>query len=347
VSASPASPDAGGPSVGGTGERQLLARLRAQLPPAPAHVSIGIGDDAAVVEPPRGELEVVTTDTLVEGVHFERRFCDAGDIGRKALAVSVSDLAAMGAMPRIALLSLALPDTLPLAAFDRFVAGFVAAAAEYRVALVGGNLTRSPGPWMIDVTVIGNARRRRVLTRTGGRPGDELFVTGHLGAARAGLAALRAPSSDDHASRPAALADAIARYCCPEPRVRAGVRVARARAATACMDLSDGLADAATQVAEASESGVEIDLAAVPVHPAATLLWAGDAAWQALLGGDDYELLFAVPARRRRAFFAAISPGTGVPVTRIGRLTDKTVGACVRLLGGTTAPLPRGYDHFV
>jgi thiamine-monophosphate kinase len=177
-----------GPTVAEVGERALIARLRRRLPaPAPGIV-LGVGDDAAVIEPARGMLEVLTADTLVEGVHFDGRLCSAADVGHKALAVNVSDLASMGATPRLALLSLGLPDVLPVARFDGFVDGFLEAAAQAGVAVVGGNMTRSPAAWFIDVTLLGTARRRRVLTRSGGRPGDELFVTGTLGAARAGLA---------------------------------------------------------------------------------------------------------------------------------------------------------------
>ncbi len=174
-------------SVAGLGEHALLARLRARVPPAPAWVALGIGDDAAVLEPARNELDVVTTDTLVEGVHFDPRFTTFADVGHKALAVNLSDLAAMGASPRAALLSLALPGGLAVDDFDALVDGFLAAAAASGVSLVGGNLARSPGPLVVDVTALGSVRRRRVLGRSGARPGDELYVSGAIGAAAAAL----------------------------------------------------------------------------------------------------------------------------------------------------------------
>ena len=242
----PGSPGTAPPAaatVADLGEHALLARLRARVPPPPAWVSVGIGDDAAVVEPPRNQLEVLTTDVLVEGVHFDRRFSTAADVGHKALAVNLSDLAAMGAEPRAALLSLALPASLAVADFDALLDGFLALAARYRLALVGGNLSQSPGPLVVDVTAVGAARRRRVLTRAGGRPGDELFLSGRVGGAAAGLARLQAlagvlPGDDDDARA------AVERYRRPEPRVRLGLLVGRNRAASACVDLSDGLADA-------------------------------------------------------------------------------------------------------
>jgi len=178
-------------TVGRVGERELLARIRARVPPAPPWVLVGIGDDAAVVEPERNRLDVLTTDALVEGVHFDRRLSTPGDIGWRAVAVNLSDLAAMGAAPRAALLSLALPADLPLTDLDELISGVLAAAAAHSLTLVGGNITQSPGPLVVDVTATGSVHRRRMLTRNGARSGDELFVSGTVGAAAAGLAWLR------------------------------------------------------------------------------------------------------------------------------------------------------------
>ena len=138
-----------------------------------------------MVEPERNRVEVLTVDALVEGIHFDRAFVPPDAIGHRALAVNLSDLAAMGAAPRLALLSMALPPALPLADFDAIVAGFAALAARHALHVVGGNLTRSPGPLMIDVTVMGTVKRRQALTRSGARPGDDLYVSGTLGVAAA------------------------------------------------------------------------------------------------------------------------------------------------------------------
>ena len=334
----------GGRTVADVGEHELIARVRARVPPAPAWIRLGIGDDAAIVMPARGMADVVTTDALVEGVHFERALVPPADIGARALAVNLSDLAAMGAVPRIAVVSFGLPAALPLADYDGMVAGLAALAAREHVAIVGGNITRSPGPLFVDVTAIGAVHPRKALTRGGGRAGDALYVTGRPGGAAAGLAALT--SGGAAAPRDADLADAVARYRCPEPRGRLGVLVARNRAASACIDLSDGLADAVHQLASASGTGAIIDAGVVPWHPAVARMWprAEDALVRALSGGDDYELLFAVPPRRRRAFEAvAIRPG-GVPVTRIGRLTPE--GRVLLDLDGRQVPLPSGFTHF-
>lgn len=331
-------------TVGELGERQAIARVRARVPAAPAFVVVGIGDDAAVLEPPRNRLDVVTTDAAVEGVHFDRRFMDTASIGHRVLAANLSDLAAMGAEPRTALLSLMLPDALPVADLDALLDAFLALAARTGTHLVGGNVTRSPGPLVVDVMVSGTAKRRKVLTRAGGRPGEELWVSGTVGGAAAGLAWLQgggAPAAGDPA-----VADAVARFLRPEPRLRLGILVGRTRAASAAMDLSDGLADAVRQLADASGTGARVEAAALPVHPGVAVL-AGDpdaTLSAALAGGEDYELLLAVPRRAGRRF-AAAAKLAHLAVTRIGILTPAGTGL-VLVTGAGDRPIPEGFEHF-
>jgi thiamine-monophosphate kinase len=181
-------------------ERELVARIEFHLPPAPPWVAIGIGDDGAVVETERNRLEVFTVDTVVDGVHVDRRFTPPDAIGHRALAVNLSDLAAMGAIPRLALLALALPADLPAADFDALLRGIAAQAAWSGIAVVGGNLTRTPGPLTIDITAVGTVKRRGVLSRSGARPGDVVYVTGAIGAATAGLQMLRTGAENPSAS---------------------------------------------------------------------------------------------------------------------------------------------------
>ena len=340
-------------TVGDLGERRLLARIVARLEgvgrPSASEV-IGIGDDAAVVTPTRNALTVLTTDASIEGVHFDRALSAAADIGYRALAVNLSDLAAMGATPRWALLSLAMPDALEVDEVDGIVEGFAGLAAAHEVRVVGGNLTRSPGPLVVDVTAVGETRPRRTLTRSGGRPGDELFVSGWIGAAAAGLGMLkeRASAPDRAGNQMAGWEACIARYRRPEPRIRLAAAIAQARAASAAMDLSDGLADAAVQLATASGCGVEIDAAALPIEPAARKWWEGrgvDPVTAAMTGGDDYELLFAVPRRWRGRLRHATSRVTKPGLQRIGVLTkDATARVLVR--NGAREPLPAGFEHF-
>jgi thiamine-monophosphate kinase len=332
-------------SIGAIGERALIERIRARAGAPAPWITLGIGDDAAVIVPERGRVDVVTTDSLVEDVHFRREWTDAAAIGHKSLAVNLSDLAAMGASPRAAFLSLALPVTLALGEFDAMIDGFAALAERERVPLAGGNLTRSPQPIVIDVTLIGSAHPRRLLTRSGGRPGDALYVTGSAGGAAAGLAMLRA--GVDRASLDEARLDCLRRHERPDARLSSGVQVARNRAASACVDLSDGLADAARRIADASGCGVELDAAAIPVHPGARA-WAdaagADPVALAVSGGEDYELLFAVGKRQRRAFFAATARCRGVAFTCVGRLTKERGAWLIR--HDRKEPLAEGFAHF-
>ena len=333
-------------------ERELIGRITSRLPPPPAWMTVGIGDDAAVVVPERNRLQVLSVDALVEGVHFDRAFTTPGAIGHRALAVNLSDLAAMGAEPRLCLLSMALPPAWPVAEFDAMVGGFTALAARHRVHLAGGNLTRSPGPLLVDVTVSGGLKRRHVLTRGGARPGDELYVTGSLGAAAAGLQMLREATeagSEDGAAR-ASEPGCARRYLYPEPRVRMGLLIGRNRAASACIDLSDGLADGVHRIADGSGVGAIIDAEALPIEPAARAWFlqnGADPTTAAITGGDDYELLFAVRPRTRNRLKAASRHGDA-PMTRIGVCTaDRAV--ILRCGAGdrpTDRPMPAGYSHF-
>ena len=337
-------------TVGDLTERELVSRLQRPLPPAPDWLLVGIGDDAAVVEPERNRVEVLTVDALVEGVHFDRAFVPAEAIGHRALAVNLSDLAAMGAAPRLALLSMALPASLPIEDFDAIVAGFAALAARHRVHLAGGNLTRTPGPLTLDVTLVGTAKRRRALTRGGARAGDDVYVSGTIGAAAAGLARLREVTS--HTSQvtgqdlPTCDLRLATAYLRPEPRVRLGTLLARNRAATACIDLSDGLADGLHRIAHDSGIGIVVEAGELPIDEAARAVFARqgtDAVAAAVAGGDDYVLLFTVRPRLRHRLRAAARHG-GAPITRIGICTADTAVTLAR--AGAHEPVPAGYSHF-
>lgn len=318
-------------------EHALIERIRARLS-SPSWVLVGPGDDAAVIETERAMADVLTTDALVENVHFDRRFCPPDAIGHKALAVNLSDLAAMGASPRAALLSLVLPGDLPAADVDGILDGLLALAARHRVALVGGNITRSPGPLMVDVTAIGTVAPRRILKRSGARPGDEVYVTGTIGNGAAGLQAFRVDGS---------LPEAQAHYLRPEPRVRAGLLLGRNRAATACMDLSDGLADAVRQVAAASGVGMAIQADALPIEDAVRAWFVqkrADPAIAIVAAGDDYELLFTARPNQRGRLRAVTSHLGGLPITKIGVVT-KARDLVIESAGGKQE-LPSGFEHF-
>lgn len=333
------------PSISSLGERALIERLHQRIGSAPRHVLVGIGDDAAVIVPERGTCDVLTTDSLVESVHFRRDWTMPAAIGHKALAVNLSDLASMGATPRASLLSLALPDDFPLDDFDALIDGFASLASRTGAALVGGNLTRSPGPLVVDVTAIGAVRPRRLLRRTGARPGYVLFVTGAIGAAAAGLAIREAGLATADLDGDARAC--VERYERPEPRLRCGWIVGKVSAAAAAIDLSDGLGDAARQLAEASGLGVVVDAGALPVHPGARAWCASahrDPVHFACSGGEDYELAFAVAPRSRGKFLAAMRRCKDVSVTPVGRFTTEP-GAWLEF-ADRRETLPSGFSHF-
>jgi thiamine-monophosphate kinase len=331
-------------TVGDIGERAIIERIRARLAPPPAWVALGVGDDAAVLRPERNRAEVVTTDCLVEGVHFDRAYVPPAAIGHKALAVNLSDLAAMGAEPRAALLSLVLPAGLTIAELDAFLDGFLGLAARYGVALVGGNVTRSPGPLVVDVTATGVVKARRVLTRAGARPGDDVYVSGQVGCAAAGLALCR----EAGAAGEAADDGCRERFLTPEPRVRLGQLIGRSGLVSACMDLSDGLADAVLQVTAASGVGAIVEASTIPVPDEARAVLqrlSGDR-WldAAVAGGEDYELLFTASPRRRRSVAAVLQRANGLVCTRIGRIT-RAPDVVLRRPEGDGA-FPEGFAHF-
>ncbi|HEX7137132.1 MAG TPA: thiamine-phosphate kinase [Vicinamibacterales bacterium] len=333
------------PTVSDCTERELIHRIRQRLAPQPAWLQVGIGDDAAVVEVERNRLEVLSVDAIVEGVHFDRTLMPPAAIGHRALAVNLSDLAAMGATPRLALLSMALPETLALGDFDGIADGLTALAARTSTVIVGGNLTRTPGPLTIDVTVVGTVKPRRVLTRSGARTGDELYVTGSLGAARAGLEMLRATHQTHETD-----AGCVARYERPTPRLRIGGLLARNRIASACVDLSDGLADGVREIAASSRVGVTLDAGTLPIETGARDWFASqgrDVIMEALSGGDDYELMFAVRPRLRRRL-ESLTRYFDVPIARIGVCTAEAGTLLVRSAGtgSDVRPLPSGYGHF-
>jgi thiamine-monophosphate kinase len=241
----------------------------------------------------------------------------------------ISGVEAMGAAPRVALLSLMLPPAFPVASVDALVDGMAALAARARISIVGGNIARSSGPLIVDVTATGSVHSRSVLTRGGARAGDDLYVTGALGGAAAGLRLLREDATCTGA--------AVDKYRRPDPRTRFGIMLGRNRAARACVDLSDGLADGVRQIGEASGLGAIVEAESLPVDECATLS-------EALGGGEDYELLFAVSPRMRSRLKNARRLASDLPVTRIGRLTADPAVLLSR--NGSTEKLPQGFVHF-
>jgi len=292
-------------------EDHVIATFSARTEPL-AGLRIGIGDDAAVFEDGR----VVTVDTMVEGVHWDERL-DPSDVGWKLVAVNVSDVAAMGAQPEWAVLALSLPTPLDREWLHRFREGFQAACERWGVALVGGDTTRSS---VRTATLTIGGRAARPVLRSGGRPGDDVWVTGTLGLAAEGFLA--------QAPRP----EALARLRRPEPRVSFAAALAASGLANAMMDLSDGLRADLGRLCAASGCGAVVDPTAVP----------GDAPfpWRVAFG-EDYELVFTADANRRDAV-RSLSIMQDVPIARVGQLES---GSGLRLADGARWPAPL-FTHF-
>ena len=319
-------------------EFDLIEHIRARTRHARGDVLLGIGDDAALLQPAPGMQLVACTDTLNVGVHFPEHTAPAA-LGWKALAVNLSDLAAMGAEPAWALLALSLPA--PDTAFvAELAAGFAQLAARHEVALIGGDTTR--GPLSLTVTALGQIPPGAALLRSGARVGDAVLVTGTLGDAAAGLALAQGKLSGVVAADEAFLRRRLDQ---PEPRVAAGL--ALRGLATACIDISDGLLADLGHVCTASGVGAEIELGALPLSAAlsATMAYA-QAQALALSGGDEYELCFCVAPAQVEAALARVQ-AAGCMARVIGRIVA-TPG--VRVIdaqqGRGFEPTRRGYEHF-
>ncbi len=350
------------------GELALLEQIRARAaqsarggPFAPGGLRLGIGDDCALLRIGPGQDLAVTTDLAIDGRHFRLAWHSPESIGHRTLARGLSDLAAMGARPVAAFLSLGLPGAL-VSDFQgissktgkkiqketwvaRFMDGFFALAHEFQTPLAGGDLAESPLA-VADIVLTGVVRRGKALLRSGARPGDLLYVTGTLGGAAAALARLAQWAETQSRTRaansgplriPAKLQPLLAPHLFPQPRVAQGLWLARRGLASAAIDLSDGLSTDLAHLCEESHVAAEVDAAALPVHPGASLA-------QALHGGEDYELLFAAPPSARVPRRIA-----GVPVTRIGQFVRPRKGRpTVGLMTaqGRQPLVPKGWEHF-
>jgi thiamine-monophosphate kinase len=339
-----------GETLGDLGELALIERIAARARRtlgARADIRIGIGDDAAVLDAPRAGALLVTTDAYVEGIHFRRDFSSDREIGWKAAAGALSDIAAMGGRARHLFLALGAPSETPLGAIDAIVDGLLELSTQHGVALAGGDTVASPDCIFLGLTVLGEPAGAAPITRSGARPGDRVLVTGALGGSLAGLLLLRLHGSESPTS-PDALA-ALARHRAPEPRLREASLLASRFPLSAMIDISDGLSSEVHHLASASKVGIRIDLTRIPVAPSAAKLAGtfGFSAMQlALESGEEYELLFTAPAAEADAIGQALADETGTPATIIGEVTadSRVVSRDAR---GHEAPLAAGgWRHF-
>jgi thiamine-monophosphate kinase len=321
------------------GEFGLIELIRQKSPTAPG-VHRGIGDDAAEISLPEGHHLLTSTDLLIEGIHFRRDWTDAEDLGHKAVAVNLSDIAAMGGTPRYLYLGLACPGDTDLDEIIAFLNGALDEAARHDVALVGGDTCRSPGPWLISVTIEGSAPARQAIGRDGAQPGDLIMVSGTLGDSALALQLLREGQTPE--------ADLLARHHRPTARVELGRRLAEGHLATAMIDISDGLASDLEHILHASGVDGIIEERLLPLSAAFLRSTDDQPALRQLAvhGGEDYELLFTVP-RNRLAEAAALGAELRLSITRIGIIREGSGRLSLLDDTGSKRPLRvRGYDHF-
>ncbi|MEA5115041.1 MAG: thiamine-phosphate kinase [Geobacteraceae bacterium] len=320
------------------GEFGLIDRI-ARCVTDGAGVALGIGDDAAAVAHSAGNLSLITTDMLVEGVHFDLSFCDPFSLGRKSLSVNLSDIAAMGGTPRHFLLSMAVPPSADLALLDDLIRGMMQRATEFGVSLIGGDTCSSPDRLVLSLTVLGEQLPEKIVRRSGAGPGDNICVTGTVGDSALGLKLLKNGERDDFL---------ISRHLDPTPRVREGRALADACIPSAMIDLSDGLLADLQHILDSSSAGARLREADIPLSPhflARFPAMDDEARTMALSGGEDYELLFTVPPIRMPDLFSLMQE-LGTPVAVIGSVTE-TNGLSVVDTDGNQLPLrKKGFNHF-
>lgn len=302
-------------------------------------VILGIGDDAAAFSPSPGRINLITTDMLVEGIHFDLSLCDPLSLGRKALSVNLSDIAAMGGQPRFFLLSLAIPPTIDLDFLDRCIEGMLQRANQFGVTLIGGDTCSSRDSLVLTITALGEQYPDRIIRRSGARPGDRICVTGTIGDSALGSRLLRQGQQEGNA---------VLRHLDPVPRVAEGKALADAAIPTAMIDLSDGLLADLGHILELSSVGARIDAEAAPLSeefrqhfPTLT----EDALALAFAGGEDYELLFTVPPEKLQHIEPLLEK-QATSVTVIGTITADRNLVVTGADGRELSPASKGFNHF-
>ncbi|MBM4340581.1 MAG: thiamine-phosphate kinase [Deltaproteobacteria bacterium] len=323
------------------GEFGLIAKIRNWMATSRPEVVRSIGDDVAVIDMGQKAL-LLTTDILIEDIHFERSWTDPYRLGRKSLAVNISDIAAMGGTPKYFLISIGLPKRLPLSFTSLFYRGLKDEARRFQVDLIGGDTSLSP-KIIINICLIGEGKKGNILFRNGAKVGDDLYASGTLGDAALGLKILQ---DKGLRKKPKGL---VNKHLSPTPRVELGQALAKKHIASAMIDISDGLLNDTNHILEESKVGAQLWEDRIPLS---TLYrrWAqtySKAPYQiALSGGEDYELLFTA-SPQKRAKVSSLARSLNIPLTRVGEILPEKEGVHLIRKGGKEVKLPRlGFDHF-
>ena len=320
-------------------EKSLIRQIRqlsgtSKSAQSRSRIALGIGDDTAILRFPPGHEVLVTTDFSLEGVHFRRDWHPADSVGHRCLARGLSDIAAMGGQPVAAFLSLALPAHLPQKWVDGFLEGLLQLAKQHGVVLAGGDTAQSPGSAvakiLADIVVLGSVPQGKAIRRSSAKPGDQIYVTGSLGASAAVLAKMYAKPKNEKKIDPRK----HPRHFYPAPRIALGLYLRKHKIASAMIDLSDGLSTDLNHICEESHVGAAITADLIPHREAVTLE-------QALHGGEDYELLFTAPAKCKVPRTIA-----GIPITRIGEIRRGQARISLLQNGRRIELIPQGWEHF-
>jgi thiamine-monophosphate kinase len=334
-----------GPTLGDVGEFGFIKRVREAMKTSDPSILQGIGDDAAIFKPSAGCEMVFTTDMLVEGRHFDFKFTTPWQLGAKTMAVNISDCSAMGAKPTVAVVSIGMPASFPMADLEAFYDGLKSWGESYGAQIVGGDTVGSD-KFVVNLALIGEVEKGNALKRSTAKVGDALLVTGSLGDSAAGLFALQHPSKKGEETAPLL----VKRHLTPVPRFNVGRVLSTNKLATSAIDISDGLSSEVHHLCEESGVGAEVHEEAIPLSDSLRHYCEMnqlDPLAFALHGGEDYELLFTVPVSRIGEALRNTPGETGVGVRSIGRMVSKAKGVTLIKKDGKRVPLTaKGFDHF-
>lgn len=323
------------------GEFELISRIRRWTRTSIPSIIRGIGDDSAVIEL-GGKVLLITTDILIEGIHFDPAWIDPFNLGRKSLYVNLSDIAAMGGQPRYFLISLGIPKSLSLLYISLFYRGLKAGAKKFNVYLIGGDTSLSE-KITINICVFGEADKDSIIFRKGAKPEDDIYVSGTLGDSALGLEILKKEGQN---GKPKGL---FKRHLSPIPRVELGKEIAKNHLATSMIDISDGLLIDLQHILKESNVGAQVWEDSIPISSLYKRFvnnYSNDFYGFAKTGGEDYELLFTVPPRFRDKILL-LSRFKNIPITRIGKITSKKEGFyLIKKDGGKYSPKTLGFEHF-
>ncbi len=329
------------------GEFGLIARLKQQVAETAEGLIVGIDDDAAVIQPTPGLSTVVSTDTFVEGIHFDLSYFSFRDVGWRLMAANLSDMAAMAAVPRFVVLAIAIPEHIEVESVEELYAGAQELASVHRTVIIGGDTTKSPDSLFACMTILGEGPGSTLCLRSGARSGDAIMVTGSPGAASAGLAVLRSQASLPTAD----LGPVVQRHLRPTPRVAEAQFLSRQFDIHAMIDVSDGVASEIHHICECSTTGARLVAADLHIdsatRAAASLVGQPELDF-ALHGGEDFELLFTAPKQQIPEIQKELNARFALDATCIGEIAHKSHGVKMQHEDGRISDLPaRGFDHFI